>query len=506
MNIVSIIDASARREPTKSFAECGGSIWTYADAVAASHREARRLSEAGIGKGDSVAIFSRNRPEFLVAMMAVWRVGAILVPMNHKLAPPECAYILEHSGVKLVYADPDLVATLNEVEGAGTFAVTRLDTIGQSPDDDSVLRFDSVDVPDAAPAEILYTSGTTGNPKGCVHSHGTMRTTATQSALTFAMTANERMLIAMPIWHAAPLNNFAMSTLLVGGTIVMLPEYEPEAFIASLQEDRITAYFGAPVSFSLPLGRPGGLAGSDFSSVRALFYGGGPIGAELSQRLATEYQTDRFFQVYGMTETGPSGTVLYPHEQQAKAGSIGRCAQPGVDMRVVDEAGRDVEADGVGEIWLRSAGLMTGYLGNDEATRAVVDAGWYKTGDLARVDADGYLFIVDRLKDMIITGGENVYSKEVEDALMAAGGITDCAVIGLPHPEWGETVVAVVVPTPGTAPTAAALQVALQGRLAPYKMPRRVLTADTLPRTPTGKVMKHALRAMFAAEPAHSNA
>ncbi len=505
MNIVSIIDASARRDPAKPLAQCRSSIWTYAEAVAASHREAQRLSEAGVGQGDSVAIFSRNRPEFLVAMMAVWRVGAVLVPMNHKLAPPECAYILEHSGAKLVYADPDLAEVLGKVEGAGTFAVTLLDTIVRSSEGNA-LPFASVEVADAVPAEILYTSGTTGNPKGCVHSHGTMRTTATQSALTFAMTADERMLIAMPIWHAAPLNNFAMSTLLVGGTIVMLPEYEPEAFIASLQEDRITAYFGAPVSFSLPLARPGGLAGCDFSSVRALFYGGGPIGAELSQRLAAEYQTDRFFQVYGMTETGPSGTVLYPHEQQAKAGSIGRCAQPGVDMRVVDEAGRDVEADGVGEIWLRSAGLMTGYLGNDEATRAVVEDGWYKTGDLARVDADGYLFIVDRLKDMIITGGENVYSKEVEDALMAAGGIADCAVIGLPHPEWGETVVAVVVPASGAAPTPADLQAALQGRLAPYKMPRRLLTADTLPRTPTGKVMKHALRAMFAAEPAHSNA
>jgi feruloyl-CoA synthase len=196
-----------------------------------------------------------------------------------------------------------------------------------------------------------------------------------------------------------------------------------------------------------------------------------------------------------MTETGPCGTVLYPEEQIAKAGSIGRVATPGVDLRVVREDGAEAGPDEIGEIWLKADSTMQGYLDNEAATREVLRDGWYRSGDLARRDADGFLFVVDRSKDMIITGGENVYSKEVEDVLVAHPDIQDAAVIGRPHAQWGETVVAVLVSKPGTQPDPEAIKAFAAERLARYKVPREFVMRDALPRTPTGKLMKHVLRA-----------
>ena len=500
MNLAAILDGAAAKSPDKPVVVAAGDAWTYREVVAASHRAAASLCALGVAAGDRVAIMAHNTPEFIVAMVAIWRVGAVLVPVNHKLSAGEVGYIAAHSEAMLLLASDELRAVavagcppstrvLALDDAAGPFAARMGE--GETPVAATVAR--------AAddPAQILYTSGTTGKPKGCVHTHGTVRNTAITSALTCSMVPSDRTLIAMPIWHAAPLNNFLMATLFVGGTLVLMREYAPEAFVRTLQDERVTVYFGAPVSFALPLSLPGGLDGYDFSAVRALLYGGGPISAELSRHLAAAYRTDRFFQVYGMTEMGPGGTILYPEEQIAKAGSIGRAAQPGVDLRVVGADGAATRAGEVGEIWLRSPSLMQGYLGDPAATADAIEDGWYRTGDLVRVDADGYLFIVDRLKDMIVTGGENVYSKEVEDALHATGLVADCAVVGVPHPEWGETVVAAVVAPAGAVVDPSALAAALRSRLAAYKIPRRLLAVDALPRNPTGKVLKAELRALL---------
>ena len=500
MTLLDLIDGSARKHPRKAMIEAAGEIWSYGEAVATSHRTAALLQARGVTAGARVAVMSYNTPEFIVAMVAIWRLGAVLVPVNHKLTAAECRYIFDHCDAGLILVSDGLPTA---VEAGHDALILSLD--GTSRDGTVLVQREAAptrgivySVDAQLPAQILYTSGTTGRPKGCVHTHRTVRNTAMLSAISFSMVPTDRTLIAMPIWHAAPLNNFCISTLFVGGTIVLLREYAPQAFVAALQDERISVYFGAPVSFTLPLALPGGLGGYDFSAVRMLAYGGGPIGAALSRQLAKAYCTDRFYQVYGMTETGPGGTMLYPDEQQNKAGSIGRVSQPGTEMRVVRADGGRAMAGEVGEIWLRSESLMLGYLDDPEATAAVVGDGWYKTGDLARVDADGFLFIVDRLKDMIITGGENVYSKEVEDALSQVPGIVDCAVIGLPHETWGETIVAVIVPAPGARLSHEALRDALRHHLAPYKIPRRFVEAAMLSRTPTGKVMKSVLRAMFA--------
>jgi feruloyl-CoA synthase len=281
----------------------------------------------------------------------------------------------------------------------------------------------------------------------------------------------------------------------VGGTVVLLREYAPQAFLQTLQDERISFTFGAPIAFLAPLSVVADVAAYDFSAMRLWTYGGGPLGADMARKLAQAYRSDRFMQVYGMTESGPLGSVLYPEEAIAKAGSIGRCAVPGVLLEVRHPDGRRCLPGETGEIHMRSMAMMQGYLDDAEATAAAFDAqGWYRSGDLARLDADGYLYIVDRLKDMIVTGGENVYSKEVEDVLSTHPDVQDVAVVGRPHPEWGETVTAVLVLKPGHHWDEQGMQEFLAPRLARYKIPRRYELRDSLPRTATGKLLKHVLR------------
>ncbi len=265
-------------------------------------------------------------------------------------------------------------------------------------------------------AEILYTSGTTGRPKGCLLSHRSACVAASTSALALSMTRDERTLIAMPRWHSSPLNNWMLGTLLVGGTVVLLREYQPERFLQTAQDEAVTLYFGAPVSYLLPLQMDLDVRQFRLDSVRAWICGGGPIGPDTARRLAEVYRSKNFFQVFGMTETGPSDTVLYPDEQLAKAGSIGRVATPGVDLRLVRKDGGDAGAGEAGEIWLKADSMMQGYLDDEAATSSAFRAGWYRSGDLAR-----------------------------------------------------------------------------------YKIPRDYLVRESLPRTPTGKLMKHVVRGMVQA-------
>ncbi|CAJ0887940.1 class I adenylate-forming enzyme family protein [Ralstonia flatus] len=497
MNIVALLDSNVRKTPDKPFLRYAGQSITYAEIDAQSRRAATVFAAHGVQAGDRVAAMCFNTPGFVAAMLGAWRLGAVVVPINHKMQAPEVDYILAHAVVKLCVFDGDLTPIVTRLQTP----VTLLSIGAASP---GVASFDALlasaaphDAPppaDDALAEILYTSGTTGRPKGCLLSHRSVCIAAMTSALALSMHRDERTLMAMPLWHSSPLNNWMLGTLYVGGTVILLREYHPLHFLQAAQDERATLYFGAPVSYLLPLQMKIDVAAFDLSSVRAWIYGGGPIGADTARQLAALYRSDRFYQVFGMTETGPSGTVLYPEEQIAKAGSIGRVATPGVDMRVVREDGADAGPGEIGEIWLKADSTMQGYLDNDAATREVLRDGWYRSGDLVRRDADGFLFVVDRTKDMIITGGENVYSKEVEDVLAAHPDIQDAAVIGRPHDQWGETVVAVLVAKPGTQPDPEAIKAFVAERLARYKVPREFVMRDALPRTPTGKLMKHVLR------------
>ncbi|MGV9344671.1 class I adenylate-forming enzyme family protein [Streptomyces spiralis] len=261
--------------------------------------------------------------------------------------------------------------------------------------------------PDGDIAQLLYTSGTSGRPKGCVHTHRGIALTAVYTAATVPLHRDERFLICMPVWHASPLNNWTMSTLLLGATVVLQREYDPRLMLETVQRERVTAVFGAPIALIAPVQTVADFAAFDLSSVRSWIYGVGPLDADTARRLMKAYGSEDFHQAYGMSEMGPAGASLSPAEQLEKAGVIGRGGMPGVDLRVVRLDGTDAGAGQTGEIWLRSDTRMVGYLDDEQATAEVSAGDWYRSGDLGRVDEDGFVTVVDRIKDVIITGGEN---------------------------------------------------------------------------------------------------
>jgi feruloyl-CoA synthase len=316
-------------------------------------------------------------------------------------------------------------------------------------------------------------------------------------AITMKMDEDDRLLMAMPIWHSSPLNNWFAGIQFVGGTTVLLREYHPLHFLQAIQQEKCTIYFGAPISYIMPTQMIPNFDTFDLSSMKTWIYGGGPIGAEMVRMIMSKYKSDRFYQVYGMTESGPTGTTLMPKDQVRKAGSIGRSGLPGCDIIVMKTETEEALPGEIGEIWLKADSMMKGYFKDPEATRDAFEKKWYKTGDVARLDEDGYLFIVDRTKDMIVTGGENVYSKEVEDTIAACPGVATVAVIGIPHVEWGETVAAFIVSAKDAEINEEKIRLFLSDKLAKYKVPRTIQFVENLPYTPSGKIMKYKLREQY---------
>ncbi|SFC40984.1 feruloyl-CoA synthase [Flexibacter flexilis DSM 6793] len=501
MNLLSVFDSNVRKFAQKDFIRYNGAGQTYQQVQAKTLRVAAFLQQNGIGQDDKVALFCYNSPSFVWFLLGAWRLGAVVVPVNHKLKARELEYILTDSDAKFLLFDAQLNSVVEELslsipkastqgQVSGTIEIeSHLDTV--SPLNlayTAVLSLESV-------GEILYTSGTTGFPKGCVMPHRSIYVAAQIAAVGVSMKKDERLLMAMPIWHASPLNNWFGGTLYVGGTVVLLREYHPLHFLQTIQNEKITLYFGAPISYSMPMNMLQNFFDFDLSSVRVWAYGAGPIGEDLSRKISAHYKHGDFFQVFGMTETGPTGIVLYPEEQLRKAGSIGKYPLPTVSIKVVDENGHEVGNGGVGEILMKADSCMSGYYKKPEATQEAFTAdGWYITGDIVRIDEEGYMYVIDRKKDIIISGGENVYSKEVEDALLAHHEVIDVAVIGTEHPEWGETVTAVLVVKNPESVTDDMIKDFLKPVIAGYKIPKIYHFAEVLPRTPSGKIQKFILK------------
>jgi len=501
MNVIALIDRNAERYPEK-VALCDlEREFTFAEVRAKSEQAAACFQSLGIGKGDPVALMSQNTFHFVFAFFGILKAGGVAVPVNHKLTAVEVDYILENSGAKLFLFDGSLAAVAEKLTtGILTMAmdtpVEGFDFLGEALE--QAPAFSPIDIQGEDRAEILYTSGTTGNPKGCVHSHKSVVFAGETGAKALGLDDSDTMLIAMPIWHSSPLNNWFMGITTVGGKCVLLREYHPLHFLQAIESKACTAYFGAPISYLMPLQMIPNFKAFNLSSMRAWVYGGGAIAPETVRKLKQAYGSDRFFQVYGMTEAGPTGTVLVPEDHEKHAGSIGNQALPGAQMKVMKDENTPAGPGESGEIWLQAGSMMEGYLNNSQATADAFHDGWYRTGDMARIDEDGFLFIVDRIKDMIITGGENVYSKEVEDRIMEHSGVAETAVVGVPHPDWGETVHAMVVTVKDQELTPDELKQFLSTRLAKYKIPREFHFVSELPHTPTGKVMKYKIREDFS--------
>lgn len=497
MKLSSILKSGAIRHPDKDALVTTARTWTYRELHEDTAKTASLFKSRGIGEGSTVAAMTYNEAEFVITAFATWMLGGIFVPVNHKFATPEAKYVLEHCGATHGVASPELFETASAAapdmqwlqtgpEASFLQDIANLELHAEQHEDDQVA------------ALILYTSGTTSSPKGCIHTHDGLSRLMPLIAHALDYHPQTRTLVAMPIWHSAPLNVSTIPTLFVGGTVILDREYHPVETMQRIGSERITNFFGPSIAFLAPLqvAKKMGLDFSDydFSSMETWTFGGAPVDEATTRTIMEHYQPGTHRQLYGMSELGPAGCELRPEDQLRKAGSIGNYAMVGLDMRVVKADGTDAGTGETGEIWFKSDTRMKEYLHNPEATRDAFVGPWYRTGDIARRDEDGYYYIVDRMKDIIIVGGENVFSLEVEEAIAQHPRVTDVAVVGKPDPDWGQQVTAFVTTADAEQLETTELQEFLQDHIARYKAPRAVHTMDELPRNPSGKLLKHVLR------------
>jgi len=491
-----MLERNARKFPNAEALvdPAAGVRWTWAELDRLAAQAAGTLQSRGLKRGDRALLFMPNRPEMVVGIFAVWKLGGVVVPVNPRFTAFELAHVLRDSEAALLIHDPALTP---QVGGA----LASCGDLGASALPATALLNGSAAAPflpsDLSPtdlAELIYTSGTTGAPKGAALTHEAVRATAAMFAYEMSIRPGDRVLSLMPITHSAVLNLTVLGATYAGAANI-IGSFTPQLLAQLVHQEKCTHFFGAPVAYLMLIRLPN-LHEYDFSTMKAWAYGGAPMSRE--QVLAVwEKLGPNLFCVYGLTEAGPNGTLLEPNEQLSHPGSVGRRATVNTELRIVDDQGQDVPPGAVGEILLRTESAMAGYWKNEAATREVLQDGWIRTGDLARRDEKGYIYIVDRKKDVVIVGGVNVYPREVEDALAAHPAVEECAVFGVPHPEWGETVAAAYVIRGDAAPSAEELRSYCAARLAAYKIPRLWKAVPALPRNSNGKVLKRELRRLF---------
>ena len=488
LNLASLPAESAERTPDAPAIRLGEVELSYAELDDRSARLAALLREKGIKQGDRVGVMLPNVPEFPVAYYGVLRTGAIVVPMNVLLKRREIAFYLEDSGAKLLLAwhgfaeearsgAADAGAELIEVEPAA-FAATLAERkpslgIADTADDDTAV--------------ILYTSGTTGKPKGAELTQMNLwRNADVSSRTTCEIAAGDVVLGALPLFHSFGQTVAMNASLKVGACLTLVPKFDPEEALATMERDRVTHFYGVPTMFGALLHHPE-RERFDTSALRNCITGGASMPVEVLRGFEDAFGAI-VLEGYGLSETSPVASSNHP-DRERKPGSIGTPLE-GVEMRVVDEDDREVAQGDVGEIVIRGHNIMKGYWQRPEATAEAMRGGWFHSGDMARVDEDGYFYIVDRKKDLIIRGGYNVYPREVEEVLYEHPKIREAAVVGVPHDEWGEEIGAAVVLHEGAELSAAEVSAYVKDRIAAYKYPRLVWFIDDLPKGPTGKILK----------------
>jgi acyl-CoA synthetase (AMP-forming)/AMP-acid ligase II len=465
---------------------------------------ANTLLDCGVGAGDRVAILGKNSVTVLTALFGAIKAGACLLPLNWRLAAPELTRILADAAPRILLADSDYSEFAHALVTSADIdcRVIEYDSRRSGRDElhDMVAgasaRDPGVPIDPWQTAVLMYTSGTTGAPKGVQLSHQGFLYLRLCDHLHPAVDfdSDDVMLTVMPLFHAMGIA-LSLQTIYFGGAVVVAPMPDPGALIELVERRRPTLLPVVPSVLQMLLDHPDA-ATADYSSVRRVIYAGSPITTHLLQRAIDTIACD-FINFYGATETSSGITMLTPQDHTCgDEGKLRSCGKPMplVDIKVVDPNGATAPNGTVGEILIRSPSLATGYFKQPEATAAAFGSGWYRSGDAGYQDADGYLYIVDRVKDMIITGGENVYSLEVENALHTIFGVSQCAVIGLPDIKWGERVTAFVVTEPASGLTVQEIQLRCRELIAGYKVPKEVRFIDSLPLTPSGKVLKRALK------------
>jgi acyl-CoA synthetase (AMP-forming)/AMP-acid ligase II len=506
MQMTQGLHRAVQQHPNDIMTICGTRTRTFAEVFGRVSRLAGSLRRLGIEPGDRVALLALNSDDYSDQLLAVAWLGAVVVPMNTRWSPKENAFALADAGAKILLVDDAFAPTVPSLL-VDTAGVTIIHTgQGESPEG-SVPYAPLVDDGDAIEdtrasgdtmAGIFYTGGTTGTPKGVMLSHANLLTSALGAMASGEfLTPHGRYMHAAPMFHLADLAAW-LAQVALGGGHVMVDRFDPALVLEAISTNQVTDALLVPTMIQMVVDYPA-IGDYDTSSMRRLIYGASPISGALLDRAMKAFPQVEFTQAYGMTELSPVATMLMPDQHHPAPGtpdrsrSAGRAA-PHAEVRVVDPEDQVLPTGVTGEIVVRGGHVMLGYWNRPEETADALRGGWMHTGDAGYLDEDGYLYVVDRIKDMIITGGENVYSVEVENALALHPAVAACAVIGLPDPRWGERVHAVVVLKPGAAANADELTAHTRELIAGYKVPRSLEFTDALPISGAGKVLKRDLR------------
>ncbi|NLU84573.1 acyl-CoA synthetase [Rhodococcus sp. HNM0569] len=492
-----ILRRSAARNPERTALTFDSRTWTYRALDDAVSRAASRLRALGLEPGDRVAAYGTNSDAYAIAFLACARAGLVHVPVNYALTGDELEYLLVQSGSRAALVDPALRGHFDAVHAA-----TAVETVLPLRDDDASLLAAATDgpVPDAPSAaqaddlvQLLYTSGTTSKPKGAMMSHSALVHEYVSSIVSLDLTADDEPLVCMPLYHSAAMHVFLVPYLAVGATVHMLPTPDIPEILRRIESDRIGSLFLAPTVW-VPLAAHPDLDTRDLSSLRKAQYGASIMPVTVLNRLRERYPELGFYNCFGQSEIGPLATVLRPEEHDARPAAAGRPVFF-VEAKVVDAEGAEVPDGEPGEILYRSPQLCSGYWDKPEATDEAFRDGWFHSGDLVTRDAEGYVTVVDRIKDVINTGGILVASREVEDAIYTHPAVAEVAVVGTPDDRWIEAVTAVVVLRDDATDVGEQDIVDhVKARLAKFKVPKQVRFVDELPRNQSGKLLKRALR------------
>jgi fatty-acyl-CoA synthase len=498
---------SAARNPEKDALIFGGRRWSYAELDAGANRVANVLLAQGLEKGDRVAAYGMNSDGYVLLWLGCLRAGLIHVPVNFHLAGDELLYILNQSGSSALFYDPQFGANVEEVRNDIEARIHGTVRDGDEFDVVSLARGEddasepAVDLDEEDVAQILYTSGTTSAPKGAVLTHRALMAEYVSCVEALEFRFDDRVLHSLPLYHSAQMHVFIMPNLLVGATNFVLVKPDPEECCGLIQRENVNSMF-APPTVWISFLRHEAFEEHDLASLQKVQYGASIMPVPVLRELRGRLPNPRLYNCYGQSEISPLATVLRPDElTEERLASVGRPALL-VETRVVDPEMNDTPSGERGEIVHRSPHLMVGYWDKPDETREAFEGGWFHSGDLGYIDEEGYLYVVDRVKDVINTGGIQVSGSEVEDVLFQHEAVSEVAVIGLPDEKWIEAVSAVVVPRKDTETEnlREELQEHASAKLAPFKRPKHIFFVDDLPRNAAGKILKRELREEFRAE------
>ena len=490
MFILNVLKQHAINTPNALAISFGENEWTYHELYNKAQKVAGYLQQQGYQKGDIVAQFMLNSDLFMAVYYGVQLAGLTIMPVNTKLASPEVEYIFSHSEAKVLFYDERIEETIANSNHDFKEKINA-SKIREILDGDKVELVPTLLEPNET-AVVMYTSGTTGKPKGVQLSHRNIYETAEIWSESMKMTNNDRMYICTPLFHCAGSHVFAVPTMYRGGSIIIDEAFSPDRTLENLVETKATIFFGVPAMYTILLNKPE-LKNYNFENLRMFVYGAAPMPYELVKRLKDTFPKVKVQNCYGQTENSPAASSLTDQDALTKIGSVGK-PLPRTEIKLVDSLGDEVPLGDVGEICVKGPQVMKGYLRNPEETSRTIQNGWLYSGDLGRFDEEGFLYIVDRKKDMIIRGGENIYPIEIEEVLYRIPQVLEAAVVGIPHEVYGEVPKAYVVVKGEQTLTVEEVLTYCQTQLAKYKIPMGVEFLDELPRNASGKVLKHTLR------------